>query len=97
LRAGAAKSSIPQKTTALLGNFLAPIQILSFDSGDALVYGSVRSNLEKAGMPIGPMDMLIAAHAINRSLVLVTNNLREFSRVEGLKIQNWQVKSLPSE
>jgi tRNA(fMet)-specific endonuclease VapC len=81
----------------LLGNFLAPIQILSFDSGDALVYGSVRSSLEKVGMPIGPMDMLIAAHAINRSLVLVTNNLREFSRVEGLKIQNWQVKSPPSE
>ena len=89
LRAGAAKSSAPKRTLTKLEHFLAPIQILAFNSADALVYAEVRSRLEAKGLPIGPLDTLIAAQALARSLALVTNNEREFSRVEGLRLENW--------
>lgn len=89
LRAGAAKSSAATRTTRLLEAFLAPIQVVDFTDGDARTYGQVRSRLEKAGTPIGPLDTLIAAHAVARGLVLVTNNEREFARVSGLKLENW--------
>src|SRR5579884_1351914 len=63
--------------------------ILDFTSGDAAVYAEVRARLERAGTPIGALDTLIAAHAVARNLVLVSNNQREFNRVVGLQIQNW--------
>ncbi len=91
LRTGAAKSTMPRKMLALLCNFMDPLQILSFNSADALIYAAIRSELEKTGKPIGPMDTLIAAHAVSRQHILVTNNQREFSRVAGLETQNWQV------
>ena len=68
---------------------MVPLEILEFDSLAAVEYGRIRTNLEKNGTPIGPMDLLIAANAIAENLVLVTNNEREFERVEGLKIENW--------
>lgn len=89
LRAGAAKSTASAKVTRLLENFLRPVTILPFTSDDAVAYARVRSKLALKGTPIGPVDTLIAAHAVSRNLTLVTNNQREFSRVSGLKLENW--------
>ncbi len=89
LKTGAAKSSSPTRTLRLIENFLRPIARLEFTSGDAAAYAQIRARLERAGTPIGPMDMLIAAQGVARKLVLVTNNEREFSRVHGLRIENW--------
>lgn len=89
LRAGAAKSTSAARTTRLLENFLRPLAILDFTSDDAIVYANVRSKLERRGTPIGPMDTLLAAHALARKLTLVSNNEREFGRVSGLRLENW--------
>ena len=89
LRTGASKSSSPAKTLTLVENFLSPITLLEFTSDDAIAYASVRSKLERAGTPIGPLDTLIASQAIARKLTLVSNNEREFRRVAGLTVQNW--------
>jgi tRNA(fMet)-specific endonuclease VapC len=89
LRTGAAKSTLAAKTLRLVENFLRPIATLEFTSSDATSYAQVRARLERAGTPIGPLDTLIAAQAVARKLVLVSNNQREFGRVAGLHIQNW--------
>jgi tRNA(fMet)-specific endonuclease VapC len=68
---------------------LASIVIAPFDLGAARVYGEVRSGLRRRGTLIGPLDMLIAAHALALGLPLATNNAREFRRVPGLKVENW--------
>ncbi|MFT3710870.1 MAG: type II toxin-antitoxin system VapC family toxin [Archangium sp.] len=72
-----------------LRQFLIPLEVIDFAADDALVAASIRVALEKKGAPIGPYDMLIAAHAKARGLTLVTNNEREFTRVPGLHVQNW--------
>jgi tRNA(fMet)-specific endonuclease VapC len=89
LRTGAAKSSSAAKTLRLVENFLRPLTIVEFNSDDAIVYAQIRAKLERAGTPIRPLDTLIAAQAIARQLILVTNNGREFRRVAGLSIENW--------
>jgi tRNA(fMet)-specific endonuclease VapC len=89
LRTGAAKSTSAAKTLRLLENFLRPLRIVDFVSDDAVAYASVRARLERAGTPIGPLDTLIAAQAVARKLVLVSNNEREFRRVSGLRVENW--------
>jgi tRNA(fMet)-specific endonuclease VapC len=89
LRAGAAKSASPTRTLRLLESFLGPMTVLEFSSSDAVAYAHVRAKLERTGTPIGPLDTLIAAHAVARGLTLVTNNEREFKRVAGLKLENW--------
>lgn len=89
LRTGAAKSGAPTKTLTRLESFLQPIQILPFTSEDARTYAKVRAKLERAGTPIGPLDMLIGAHALGRNMTLVTNDRREFSRIAGLSLENW--------
>jgi tRNA(fMet)-specific endonuclease VapC len=89
LRTGAVKSSSAAKTLRLIENFLRPLGIVEFTSIDAASYAQVRAKLERAGTPIGPLDTLIAAQAVARKLVLVSNNEREFSRVAGLRIENW--------
>lgn len=89
LRTGAAKSASPAKTLRLIENFLRPLSILEFTSNDAAAYAQVRAKLEHAGTPIGPLDTLIAAQAVARKLVLVSNNEREFRRVAALHLQNW--------
>ncbi len=89
LRTGAAKSNAAVKTLRLVENFLRPLTIVEFGSGDAVAYASVRAKLERAGTPIGPLDTLIAAQAVARKLVVVSNNEREFGRVTGLKVENW--------
>jgi len=68
---------------------LSPIERVEFTSDDAIAYAAVRSKLEKAGTPIAPLDTLIAAQAVARKLILVSNNEREFRRVAGLTVENW--------
>lgn len=69
--------------------FYPPITILDFDSYAAEEYGKIRADLERKGTPIGPLDMLIAGHAKSEELTVVTNNTREFYRVEGLAVEDW--------
>ena len=69
--------------------FISPLTVVSFDSDAAMVYGDLRNKLQRAGTPIGPMDMLIASQALALDLTLVTNNVREFKRVSALRIENW--------
>jgi len=68
---------------------LAGIKIFPFDDKAAAEYSDIRAALEKRGIPIGANDLLIAAHARSVQLTLVTNNLREFERVDGLQVENW--------
>lgn len=89
LQFGAAKSLRPQVNRSALEQFLLPLEILEFGSAAALHYGEVRAKLEKAGTPIGPLDTLIAAHAKSLNVTLVSNNLTEFRRVAGLKVEDW--------
>ena len=86
---GIVKSSGPKENTVALQEFLQPLEVLDFNRDDAFVYGKIRAELEAGGTPIGAMDLLIAAQALSRNLILVTNNEREFKRVVGLKIENW--------
>lgn len=89
LRYGADKSSDPNKNHAALDAFLAPLEVTPFDADAAERYGRVRADLEGRGVPIGPLDTMIAAHALSLNVPLVTNNTREFSRVAGLTVQDW--------
>lgn len=91
LRTGAAKSAAAARTLRLVESFLRPLTIVEFASADAAAYAGVRAKLERAGTPIGPLDTLIAAQAVGRKLVLVSNNEREFGRVAGLRVENWTV------
>lgn len=93
LRYGADKSSNPPKNHAALDAFLAAIEIAEFDAVAADWYGGVRAELEKRGCPIGPLDTMIAAHALRLGLPLVTNNVSEFSRVTGLTIEDWTTQA----
>jgi tRNA(fMet)-specific endonuclease VapC len=86
---GAEKSSRPDQNKIAMAEFLAPLEILSYDDMAAQQYGKIRSYLEGHGTPIGPMDMLIAAHSLSLNCTLVTNNEREFRRIPWLKIENW--------
>ena len=74
-----------------LANFLLGLNILDFDSSAAVEYGRIHSVLRKKGELIGQMDMLIAAHAKSRDLILVTNNTREFERIDSLQIEDWLI------
>ena len=91
LEFGVEASAFHDQATDALRRFLSFVSILRFDNAAAAEYGKIRAALQKRGTPIGPMDTLIAAHAISEKLTLVTNNVREFKRVEGLSIVNWAV------
>jgi len=73
----------------LLNQFLAPIEILDYPKGASCLYGEIRAYLERKGKTIGNLDILIAAHALHHKATLVTNNVKEFSRIPDLKIENW--------
>lgn len=90
LEYGVAKSMHSEKNQKALDAFVYNFSILPFDSNAAHEYGKIRANLEKIGSPIGGMDMLIAAHAKSQKLILVTNNTKEFIRVNGLNIEDWK-------
>lgn len=87
---GAWKSNNPQRTIATQRQFLDVLVSLPFDDLAAEVYGRERARLAKLGTPIGPNDLLIASIAIADSLILVTHNTREFSRIAGLQIEDWE-------
>jgi len=89
LEYGAWKSSSPEKNRQTLIKLLAPFEICPFDEQAASHYGDLRTHLEASGEPVDAMDMLIAAHARSLSLTLVTNNIKEFERVPGLRVENW--------
>jgi tRNA(fMet)-specific endonuclease VapC len=87
---GAAKSGRRQQNANTIADFLAgPVGILNFDGDDAREAGEIRAVLARAGTPIGPYDILIAAQARRRGATLVTANAREFARVPGLKTEDW--------
>jgi tRNA(fMet)-specific endonuclease VapC len=89
LEYGVSKSANPEKNRHSLVKFLTPFEIHSFHEGAAFHYGEIRTHLERIGKSIGALDTLIAAHARSLSLTLVTNNLKEFERVPGLRVENW--------
>jgi tRNA(fMet)-specific endonuclease VapC len=89
LQYGAAKSTRPESARSALSEFLLPLEVAPFDEAVCARYSAVRAKLEAAGKPIGPLDTLIATHALSLGVVLVTNNLREFRRVPGLTIEDW--------
>ena len=90
LRYGAAKSARPERNTQRIADFLSgPIEVLPFEPTDADEAGDIRAVLERAGTPIGPYDVLVAAQARRRDALLVTANEREFARVPRLKFEDW--------
>ncbi len=89
LRDGASKSARLERNHEALDEFLYPFDIALFDEPATKSYGTIRSALEKKGRTIGSMDLLIAAHALSLDVRLVTNNAKEFERVDGLEIDNW--------
>ncbi len=88
---GVEKSQAYARNSLALTLFLSEIQILPFDDRAAQEYGLIRASLEMKGTPIGPMDSLIAGHARSVSCTLVTNNTREFCRVDNLQIEDWTI------
>ncbi len=89
LEYGVSKSSNPARNRDALEQFVSPLEVAPFDQPATVAYGKVRASLEKKGNPIGSMDLLIAAHAVSLGNRLVTNNVREFKRVPGLRVENW--------
>ena len=89
LQYGIEKSSNAEKNREALEKFLTPIEIIDYGYEATLEYGKIRAELEKKGIVIGPLDMLIASHAKSLGMILVTNNVKEFERVGALKIENW--------
>lgn len=86
---GAEKSQFPDRNLRVIEDFVSRLDVLSYDARAALHYGAIRADLERKGTPVGANDLQIAAHARSAGLTLVSNNLREFSRVEGLLSENW--------
>ena len=89
LRYAAVHSGRPETNLRRLNAFLAPLTLVPFDEQATHTYAGLKDTLVRAGTPIGPMDMLIAATALANDAILVTNNVREFSRVPGLRVENW--------
>lgn len=89
LQYGVAKSLHQEKNREALNEFLLPLEIAPFDEAATEAYGHIRAVLEKQGMPIGPLDTLIAAHSLSLNATLITNNTREFMRVDGLVVVDW--------
>lgn len=89
LEFGIQKSQLKEKNKIALIGLLSIFKIIDFDNNDAAAYGIIRAALEKSGNIIGNIDMLLAAQAIARNLILVTNSSKEFKRVPNLKIEDW--------
>ena len=87
---GATKSQTPEASLAKQARFLKPYATVPYDDTAAQEYGRIRAYLENAGMPIGPYDLQIAAIALIHDLIIVTHNTREFERIPGLKVEDWE-------
>lgn len=89
LEVGIAKSSSPRKRISQLKDFTALVNVIPFGPVEAKTAAQIRAKLEKKGIPIGPYDVLIAACAKAKNLILVTHNTKEFKRIEGLRLEDW--------
>jgi tRNA(fMet)-specific endonuclease VapC len=89
LEYGVEKSAAIAKNRRALDLFVAPFEVVPFGVEGARVYGRIRAELERRGRAIGGLDLMIAAHALSLGATVVTNNMREFSRVRGLSVENW--------
>lgn len=86
---GAEKSKAKKKNWAIVENFISTFEIVPFDEKSCEIYARIRASLEKSGVPIGPMDLLIASISLANNYILVSNNIKEFRRIKGLKLENW--------
>ena len=86
---GIAKSSRPQDAREALEEFLLALEVVNFDDRAAMIYGDVRFSLARHGKPIGPLGTLIGSHAAALDAILVTHNVGEFSRIKGLRVEDW--------
>ncbi|MBI5179406.1 MAG: type II toxin-antitoxin system VapC family toxin [Nitrospinae bacterium] len=93
LEYGVQKSLQVEQNGKALHTFLLPLEIAPFGREAAGEYGKIRAKLEAKGIPIGPLDLMIGAHALSLGRVVVSNNVREFSRIGGLRVQDWTKKS----
>ncbi len=91
---GAYKSSKVEQNCQALMRFFTPLDIVEFTFEDAVVCGKIRAELAKIGKPIGPMDIQIAAQALSRNAILVTNNRKEFKRIKGLTLEDWTKRTV---
>ncbi len=86
---GAYNSSYLERNISVIERFLIPFEIVNFDEKAAMEYGKIKAKLRKEGNIIGELDMQIASIAISNNLILVTNNIKEFARIENLDFENW--------
>ncbi|MCK4619935.1 MAG: type II toxin-antitoxin system VapC family toxin [Desulfobacterales bacterium] len=86
---GAEKSKFKAKNLEKVKRFVSTFEIVSFDEKACTAYAKIRHSLERSGTPVGPMDLLIASIGLVHNFTVVTNNIKEFKRVKGLKLQNW--------
>jgi len=86
---GAEKSKAKKKNRAIVENFISTFEIVPFDEKSCEIYARIRASLEKSGVQIGPMDLLIASISLANNSILVSNNIKEFRRIKGLKLENW--------
>jgi tRNA(fMet)-specific endonuclease VapC len=93
LQFGIAFSAQQDQNRAALATLVIDVPVLAFDEPAAVLYGFIRADLKRRGTMIGGNDLLIAAHALANDLILVTNNTREFARVQGLKVEDWTVRA----
>jgi tRNA(fMet)-specific endonuclease VapC len=89
LRFGVAQSARSAENESVLDEFMRPLEVAAFDRDAAVAYGPLRHQLVALGTPIGPLDTLIAAHALALDVTLVTHNTKEFRRVKGLHVEDW--------
>lgn len=89
---GAAKSQFPTKSLSAISAIADALEVVPFDEKAARAYGPLRTDLERQGRPIGALDSLIAAHALALDATLVTHNMAEFQRVQGLRVEDWVVQ-----
>lgn len=88
---GAEKSASPEKNLRVVEGFIARLEVLNYGIDAAVQTGQIRAELARAGTPVGPYDSMIAAHARALGLILVTNNTREFERINGLRLEDWSI------
>ena len=86
---GAEKSKAKKKNRSIVEEFVSNFEIIPFDERCCQTYAKIRASLEKSGSPVGPMDLLIASITLEHNLRLVTNNVKEFRRIKGLRVENW--------
>ncbi|AWK15720.1 tRNA(fMet)-specific endonuclease VapC [Candidatus Fukatsuia symbiotica] len=90
---GAEKSHSAEKNLRVIEGFVARLEVLNYTQKAAADSGQLRAELANNGTPIGPYDQMIAGHARSQGLILVTNNLREFERVPGLRVEDWVINN----